>query len=146
MATERQGMTRLQVVFDAADPHELVRFWTQALRYVQEDHSTVVQQLLDAGRVTADEVLEVDGRPAFRDLAACSDPDGTRPRLLFQRVLEPKSAKNRVHLDLQVGGEAAPAEVDRLVALGATVAWTTADRGPTTTTMLDPEGNELCIS
>ncbi|MGI9001217.1 MAG: VOC family protein [Pseudonocardia sp.] len=45
-----------------------------------------------------------------------------KPRLFFQRVSEPKTAKYRVHLDLQVDAEHAAAEVDRLVALGATVA------------------------
>jgi hypothetical protein len=138
--------TRVQVVFDAADPHALVRFWTQALHYEQEDHSGIVRQLLDAGLITDEEVQEVDGRRAFRDLAACSDPDARGPRLLFQRVPEPKTAKNRVHLDLQVGPERRQAQVDRLVAMGATVAWVTADRGPVTTTLRDPEGNELCVS
>ena len=38
--------TRLQVVFDAADPHALVRFWAAAVRYDLEDHSPVVAQLL----------------------------------------------------------------------------------------------------
>lgn len=138
--------TRLQVVFDAADPHALVRFWAAAVRYDLEDHSPVVAQLLTGGQIMDEDVVDVEGRQVFRDLAACSDPEGNGPRLLFQRVPEGKTAKNRVHLDLQVGAEAAPAEVERLIALGAIVAWTTTDRGPTTTTMQDPEGNELCVS
>lgn len=138
--------TRLQVVFDAADPHALVRFWAAAVRYDLEDHSPVVAQLLTGGQIMGEDVVDVEGRQVFRDLAACSDPEGNGPRLLFQRVPEGKTAKNRVHLDLQVGAEAAPAEVERLIALGAIVAWTTTDRGPTTTTMQDPEGNELCVS
>ena len=138
--------TTVQVAFDAADPHALARFWAEALHYRQEDHSGIVTQLLTAGRLREDEVTQIDGRPAFRDVATCVDPDGVGPRLFFQRVPEPKTAKNRVHLDLQVGAEQAPAEVERLTALGATVAWTTSDRGPVTTTMRDPEGNELCVS
>ncbi len=137
---------RIQVVFDAADPHALNRFWSQALGYEPEGHSAIVDQLLRDGRLDEAESIEVDGRLAFRDLAACSDPAGTRPRLLFQRVPEPKTAKNRVHLDLQVGPEHADAEAQRLVALGASVAWTTSDRGPVTITLRDPEGNELCVS
>ena len=138
--------TTVQVAFDAADPHALARFWAEALHYRQEDHSGVVTQLLAAGRLREAEVTQVDGRSAFRDVATCVDPDGVGPRLFFQRVPEPKTAKNRVHLDLQVGAERAPAEVERLTALGATVAWTTSDRGPLTTTLRDPEGNELCVS
>lgn len=138
--------TKVQVAFDASDPHALARFWAAALRYEPEDHSGVVAQLLTAGRLADQEVLEVDGRQAFRDFAACADPAGLGPRLFFQRVPERKVAKNRVHLDLQVGAAEAVAEVERLIALGASVAWTTSDRGPVTTTLLDPEGNELCVS
>jgi len=139
-------VTRVQVAFDAADPHALARFWAQALGYEVEDHTSVVDGLLEAGLLTADEVMEVDGRRRFRDVTAARDPEGVRPRLFFQRVPEPKTAKNRVHLDLQVGPQAREAEVERLVSLGATVAWTTSDRGPVTTTLRDPEGNELCVS
>ena len=59
---------------------------------------------------------------------------------------EPSPGKLRQHLDLQVGAESADAEVERLTALGATVAWVTADRGPRTTPLRDPEGNEFCVS
>ena len=138
--------TRVQVVFDAADPHALAQFWAQALHYQREDHSGVVDQLLRAGQLHEADVVDIDGRRAFRDVAACSDDESGGPRLFFQRVPEPKTAKNRVHLDLQVGPEHASTEVQRLVALGASVAWTTSDRGPVTTTLHDPEGNELCVS
>jgi hypothetical protein len=137
---------RVQVVFDAADPHALARFWAAALRYDREDHRELVGQLHAAGRLTDEEVLEVDGRKVFRDVAACTDPEGIGPRLFFQRVPELKTVKNRVHLDLHAGPEQAASEVERLRALGATVAWTTCDRSPLTTTMLDPEGNELCVN
>jgi hypothetical protein len=138
--------TRIQVAFDAADPHALAGFWAAALHYRLEDHSELIGRLLDAGQLAGAEVIELDGRRAFRDVTACSDPAAAGPRLFFQRVPEPKSAKNRVHLDLQVGPENAQAEVERLVELGATVAWTTADSGPVNITLRDPEGNELCVS
>jgi len=138
--------TRVQVAVDATDPHALVRFWAEALRYEREDHSGIIAQLLDAGQLRQAEVVEVDGHRAFRDVAACSDPAAGGPRVFFQRVPEPKTAKNRVHLDLQVGPDSAGDEVERLVALGTTVAWTTSDRGPVTTTMYDPEGNECWVN
>lgn len=136
----------IQIAFDAADPHRLAAFWAAALGYDVEDHTEVVAGLLAAGRLRDGEVLADGDRRAFRDVATCRDPHGDRPRLFFQRVPEPKTAKNRVHLDLQVGADAAPGEVERLVALGAEVAWTTSDRGPVTVTLRDPEGNELCVS
>ncbi len=138
--------TPIQVVFDATGPHALARFWAAALGYQQEDHSGIVGELLESGQLTEAEAVEVDGRRAFRDAAACTDPHAGRPRLFFQRVPEPKTVKNRVHLDLHVGPQDVPTEVERLVALGASIAWTTSDRGPLTTTLYDPEGNELCVS
>ena len=135
-----------QLVIDCTSADLLAHFWAEALHYEVEDHSYVVDHLLGLGHLQPADVVEVDGRRAFRDVAACRDPEGIRPRLYFQRVPEPKISKNRVHLDLQVGAEQAPIEVERLAALGATVAWTTSDRGPFTTTLRDPEGNEFCVS
>jgi hypothetical protein len=134
-----------QVTFDARDPHGANRFWSEALGYEREDNSAIVDQLVQNGVLPSDAVVQEDGRSAFRDLAASRDPDGTRPRLLFQRVPEGKTVKNRVHLDLHVGPEQAEAEVARLEQLGATVAWTSDDRGAHTVTMRDPEGNEFCV-
>ena len=55
----------------------------------------------------------------LRDVAACSDPAGTEPRLFFQRVPEGEAAESRVHLDVQVDAGRKTAEAERLVALGA---------------------------
>jgi Glyoxalase-like domain len=137
---------RVQVVIDCAEPHELVRFWAAALGLDVEDNSPLVEQLLAAGRVTEAETTMLDGRRQFADVAACRDPGRRLPRVFLQRVPESKTVKNRVHLDLQVGPDRNDAEVQRLTDLGATVAWVTADRGPLTTTMRDPEGNEFCVS
>lgn len=133
----------LQIAFDAADPHALARFWAAALGYEVEDHTEIVTGLLAAGRLTEDEVLADGDRRAFRDVATCRGPG---PRIFVQRVPEPKTAKNRVHLDLQFGPDAAPAEIERLVGLGAELLWVTSDRGPVNTTLRDPEGNEFCVS
>jgi hypothetical protein len=64
---------------------------------------------------------------------------GTTPRLFFQHVPEPKSGKNRVHLDLHA--EDHDAELRRLVELGAAVSATFEGW----TVLSDPEGNELCL-
>ena len=74
------------------------------------------------------------------DLAACSDPGQTRPRLLFQRVPERKTVKNRMHLDVHVGPQRAEEEAERLAALEATRAWMSDDRGVYCITLRDPEG------
>jgi hypothetical protein len=136
---------RTQVTFDCADPHAQAAFWAQVFHTAVEDHSALVDQLVDAGRLSAEERITVDGRSAFRDVAACRDPEGVEPRLFFQRVPESKTAKNRVHIDVHVDEEQKRAEIERLVALGAQFVETHADRGPTTHVMRDPEGNEFCL-
>ena len=136
---------RTQVTFDCADPHAQAIFWAQVFGSAVEDHSALVDQLIADGRLRADERVVIDGRSAFRDVAACSDSTRAEPRLFFQRVPEPKIAKNRVHLDLHVDADRKDAEVERLVSLGAQLIDTQADRGPVTHVMRDPEGNEFCL-
>lgn len=133
------------MTFDCANPHALATFWAQVLGCSVEDHSTLVAQLIADGRMRPEDAIEVEGRVAFRDVAACRDPAGAEPRLFFQRVPEGKAAKNRVHLDIQVDPDHKEAEVERLVGLGAQRVETHSDRGPVTYVMRDPEGNEFCL-
>ncbi len=130
-------------VIDTSDAPTLADFWAAALGYEVEDQSVFVTGLLAAGHLAEEETVTDGDRRSFRDVATCRGPG---PRIFVQRVPETKAAKNRVHLDLQVGPEDAPAEVERLVGLGAEVLWVTSDRGPATTTLRDPEGNEFCVS
>ena len=86
-------------------------------------------------------------RDDFARLAA-PDKRGVR-HLLFFRVPEAKSAKNRVHVDL--AARDAEAEISRLLGLGASLVdggpsprWRTGN-GTRWVVMQDPEGNEFCI-
>ena len=66
--------------------------------------------------------------------------------MLFQTVPEPKTVKNRLHLDVRVGAGRREAEVARLLALGATELWR-GSQGPFEwVTLADPEGNEFCVT
>jgi Glyoxalase-like domain len=135
-----------QVAIDAADPHGLARFWAAVVDYDIEDHHDLVRQVLDAGYATEDDTIELDGRLAWRTAAACRDRSGTGPRLLFQFVPEPKTVKDRIHLDLHFGPERRDAEVERIIGLGATKLWD-GSQGPNVwVTLADPEGNEFCVS
>lgn len=139
---------RVQVAIDCAEPHLLAAFYAAGFGYEVERHDQVISQLLDQGLVTDADLVEIDGRPAFATAAGCSDPRGAAPRLLFQRVPEGKTAKNRVHLDFQMGGDVARDEtVEKLLMLGATRLWD-GQQGPghKWVTMGDPEGNEFCVS
>jgi hypothetical protein len=73
--------TPFQIAIDAADAHRLNSFWSAAVGYEIEDHHDLITQLLDAGSVIDEDVLEHDGRLAFRTAAACHDPSGVAPRL-----------------------------------------------------------------
>lgn len=120
--------TMREVVFDCDRPSALARFWAEVL----DDY--VVRPYDDA---------EI-ARLAELGYTPETDPtvlvDGPGPTLCFQLVPEPKRAKNRVHLDVETNERRA--EVERLVALGGTIAheyggWTL---------MLDPAGNEFCVT
>lgn len=145
---------RTQVVFDAADPHALAAFWADALQYEHEDIDAFVSGLVNAGHVPVDDTIEVEGRRRWRSVASLRHPEdpvdergaGTDRRILFQAVPEPKTVKNRVHLDLIVGPERLEAEVERLVALGASVVGVSDGEGGRWTLMTDPEGNEFDVS
>jgi predicted enzyme related to lactoylglutathione lyase len=117
--------TRLvHIVVDSADPPRLARFWAAALGW----------------EVAAEEPDEVDVWPS-----GFSYPDPVALPLVFVPVSEPKTGKNRVHLDLNTASAAhQQAEVERLLALGATRA--DIGQGDVPWVVLaDPEGNEFCV-
>jgi hypothetical protein len=73
-------------------------------------------------------------------------PVGEGPKLLFIPVPEPRTVKNRLHLDLQPQDRSRDEEVARLVGLGATIVED--HRNPDGTGwvwMGDPEGNDFCV-
>jgi catechol 2,3-dioxygenase-like lactoylglutathione lyase family enzyme len=142
--------TTIQVVFDCADPNRLARFWATALGYRLQDPPD--------GYGSWPEFLTAQGVPEdeWNAASAIVDPDGTGPRIYFQRVPETKTVKNRLHLDLNVGGGGgAPpeerrrrvdAEVERLLAAGATrLAAIEEEDGGYFVTLRDPEGNEFDV-
>ena len=109
----------IELVLDCADLDRMTAFWTAALGY---EHTGSAAQY-----------------------AVLRDRDGRRPRLLLQRVDEPKSGKNRMHIDLS----ALDIEVEaaRLETLGATrvPSGHLSELGTEWIQMLDPEGNEVCV-
>lgn len=74
-----------------------------------------------------------------------ADASRSKPAWFFERVPESKTSKNRVHLDLV---DSDPDTVQRLVMLGASIVEEHAVEGVEQhwTVMLDPEGNEFCVS
>lgn len=143
-----------KLVIDAADPHAQADFWAAALRYEVEDNSALIERLLGFGAVSPEITVESHGRKAWRDLIAVRHPEdpydkesgtGLGRRLLFQRVPEPKTIKNRLHIDVHAEPGQREAEVARLADLGATVLREVKEPGGEWVIMTDPEGNEFCV-
>lgn len=137
----------LQIVFDANDVPRLVAFWEQTLGYQVQPPPPEFETWEDFARENGIPEEQWDG------WGALIDPDGKRPRIFFQRVPEGKTAKNRVHLDVNVGegldGEdrttRVKQEADRLEGLGATRQREAFERDEFWIVMQDPEGNEFCL-
>ncbi|MGK4584212.1 VOC family protein [Kitasatospora sp. HPMI-4] len=108
------------VTVDCTDPYTLAGFWAQAL----------------------DGSLADDDNPGDPEALVTAEAAS----LLFIRVDDRKSVKNRVHLDLQPQDRTRDEEVERLLSLGATLQGD--HRRPDGTgwvTLHDPEGNEFCV-
>lgn len=146
----------LQVTIDCADPRRLVDFWCRALGYVPEPppegHATWREHWAAMG-VPEEELLGDAGRTP----ESIVDPAGRGPRVWFQKVPEPKVAKNRVHLDLKVGGGPRVPLPERVRRVTAVVERSTAAGGTVlrvldppemefyAVVLQDPEGNEFCV-
>ena len=107
---------------DTADPAGLAAFWQSALgwrRTFEQDDEVVLEP--------------PEGSPE----------DGVVPDLLFLRAPAAKAGKNRLHLDLRPGDQAA--EVARLEGLGASRADIGQGSQVSWVVMADPDGNEFCV-
>ena len=106
-----------QVGIDALDIPAVLEFWRVALGYVE------------------------DPRPDVDDLY---DPRRLNPPVFFQQLDEPREQRNRIHVDLFVPADQAPARVAAAVAAGGRVVFDA--EAPAWWTLADPEGNELDIA
>ena len=145
-----------KLVIDSTNAPAVADFWAAALEYEVEDPSALVEQLLAAGHLGAEAVVEHHGRKTFRGYAAVRHPEdpfdptsgvGKGRRLLFQEVPEAKSVKNRLHIDVHSEPGGLDELVARLEGVGATRV-REVDQGPAGHwwIMLDPEGNEFCAT
>lgn len=136
------------LTMDAADPARLGEFWALALGYRREDPP--------GDFATWEEALTSWGLPEERwnDANALV---GDGPRIFLQKVPEPKTAKNRVHIDVHSGAgnavdgdgkdwSALRAKAAELEAAGATIVEEFSEPGlGDWIVMEDPEGNEFCV-
>jgi hypothetical protein len=118
------------IVFDCRHPASIARFWATAL----DGYEVAPYDEAELQRLRGLGISGPEDDPTVRIQAP------GQPTLFFQRVPEPRSVKNRLHLDLRCG--AFEAERDRLTSLGATVL----AEYDTFVVLADPEGNEFCLS
>ncbi|QAY70659.1 VOC family protein [Xylanimonas protaetiae] len=115
------------VTVDCRNAYELAQWWKPVLGY-QDDPD-------DPNQPGQAECVIVD-------------PAGQGVSVLFIEVPEPRTVKNRVHLDLRPAQDARDVELERLLAHGATVVQDHRGiSGPGTgwVWLADPEGNDFCI-
>jgi len=110
---------KLGLVLDCVDPNKLADFWSAAIGYTT-----------------------LGGVGSYVLLV---DETGQQPKLLLQRVDEPKVGKNRMHFDIET--PTVDEEVTRLEGLGAQRVEDDAveEHGNRWVVMADPEGNEFCV-
>jgi catechol-2,3-dioxygenase len=106
------------IVVDAHDLPGLARFWTQALGW----------------KVLSERENEIIIGTDVNALVG----------MCFMPVSDPKTVKNRVHLDLTSSAADRDQEIDRLLALGARRAGIGQTGAESWTVLADPEGNEFC--
>ncbi len=115
------NLTISTITVDCSDAGTLARFWADALGW--------------------------DVAPgASADFAAVGGPrrPADAPSLMFIRVPEPKTVKNRWHLDLDTADP--EAAVTHLESLGATVRCRVSEDGTSWIVLADPEANEFCLA
>jgi hypothetical protein len=138
-----------QVVIDTGDPHPLADWWADALGWqVEPQDAAFIREMIEKGHATDDDTTTHNGALVWKTGTAIRHPDGLEraPRVLFQLVTEPKTVKNRTHLDIRTGAANIEAEVARLTARGAKELHR-GRQGPNWwVTLADPEGNEFCLS
>lgn len=107
------------IVIDAHDLPMLARFWAQALGWQilsEREHEIVI------------------GTDEKAPVGVC-----------FMPVTDPKTVKNRVHLDISTSASDRNAEIERLLGLGAHAVDIGQTGAESWTVLADPEGNEFCV-
>jgi predicted enzyme related to lactoylglutathione lyase len=110
-----------EIVVDASEPGRLARFWSEVLGWPVTDEDGGFSWISATGEYTA------------------------HPMIVFVPVPEAKSVKNRVHLDVNPSGGEQAAELERLLALGATRVDVGQSDDVPWVVLADPEGNEFCL-
>lgn len=108
----------LEIAIDALDIPAVLPFWRAVLGYADEPWA--------------------DENPN-----GLLDPTGRGPAVWFQQMDAPRPQRNRIHLDIDVPHDEAPARIEAALAAGGRLL--SDDEAPAFWVLADPEGNEACI-
>jgi catechol 2,3-dioxygenase-like lactoylglutathione lyase family enzyme len=108
-----------ELIVDARDPERQVRFWAEVLGWERGEYGDDPHWL--------------------------KPPSSATPLIVFVPVPEPKTLKNRLHIDVSPTDRSRDEEVERLLALGATRADVGQGDDVSWVVLADPEGNEFCV-
>jgi predicted enzyme related to lactoylglutathione lyase len=114
------GSRLTELVIDCANPERVATFWARVLDYAVIDRGPQGE-------------IEIGGKL------------GGAPTLVFVPVPEPKTLKNRVHIDVNPTGTDQNAELERLLGLGARRVEIGQTPDVSWIVLADPEGNEFCL-
>lgn len=141
----------IQICIDCAHVHAQADWWSETLGWpVEALDQEAVDQLLASGAARPQDLIEHNGVRRWRTAAAIlrpAEPGSPAPplRILFQQVPEAKTVKDRIHLDIRLGGEDRDAVRSVLEDRGAVFLWEASEGPFTWYTLADPEGNEFCV-
>jgi 4a-hydroxytetrahydrobiopterin dehydratase len=118
-ATAPGSVQLVEIAVDALDIPAVRPFWKAVLGYV-----------------------DVPGRHGDKDPLV--DPLRQAPAVWFQQMDAPRPQRNRIHLDISVPHDAAPARLEAALAAGGVLV--SDRRAPAFWVLADAEGNEVCIT
>jgi hypothetical protein len=108
-----------ELTIDSTDPEPIARWWAEVLGYAVTDADP--------------DTVEIVG------------PGGSGPSLVFAKVPEEKSVKNRLHMDVSPTDRDQGDELERLLQLGAKRADVGQGDDVRWVVLTDPDGNEFCL-
>lgn len=114
-----RAVQRLEIAIDALNIPSIRPFWKAAMAYVDEPEASGAE-------------------------AALVDPLGLGPAIWFQQMTTPRTQRNRIHLDISVPHDEAPARIRAALDAGGTLV-SDAD-APSFWVLADAEGNEACVT
>jgi len=112
-----------ELIIDCHDHDRVGRFWQEVLGYEVTDRS--------------------DGPEDF--YVELTGPPGSGPRIVVARSPDEKAAKSPIHIDVNATDRDRDAEVERILALGATHADIGQGDDVPWVVLADPAGNEFCV-